>query len=119
MAKILIIGVGVSGTNAICRMKEVGIPNADYIAIDIDPDGADLRKVEAGTGIKCYNLCQIFEEKYGCSPQCYCIKYGLIKVIERWFHDIPVIRPKFLAEQCEEEISAIIDSHLSKPRENR
>ena len=35
MAKILIIGVGVSGTNAICRMKEVGIPNADYIAIDI------------------------------------------------------------------------------------
>ena len=114
MAKILIIGIGGGGTNAICRMKEVGIPNADYIAISTDK--VALIKVEAETGIKCYNLCQIFEEKYGCSPQCYCIKYGLIKVIERWFHDIPVIRPKFLAEQCEEEISAIIDSHLSKPK---
>lgn len=33
MAKILIIGVGGGGTNAIRRMKEVGIPNADYTAI--------------------------------------------------------------------------------------
>lgn len=92
MAKILIIGVGSAGTNAICRMKKVGIPNADYIAINTD--GYDLRKVVAETGIKCYDLCRIFEEKYGYIP----------------------IRFKFLAEQCEEEISAIIDSHLNKPK---
>lgn len=114
MAKILIIGVGSAGTNAIRRMKEVGIPNADYIAISTDK--VALIKVEAETGIKGYNLCSIFEEKYGCTPQRYCEKYGLIEVIKGWFHDIPIISSKFLAEQCEEEISAIIDSHLSKPK---
>ena len=114
MAKILIIGVGGGGTNAICRMKEVGIPNADYIAIGTDE--VALGNVEAETGIKGYNLCCMFEEKYGCSPQRYCEKYGLIEVIKGWFHGIPIISPKFLAEQCEEEISAIIDSHLSKPK---
>lgn len=114
MAKILVIGVGGAGINTIRRMKEVGIPNADYIARNTDGDA--LRKAEAETGIKGYNLCRIFEEKYGCSLQRYCEKYGLNEVIEGWFHGIPVISPKFLAEQCEEEISAIIDSHLSKTK---
>ncbi len=31
MSKILIIGVGGAGANTVKRMKEVGIPNADYI----------------------------------------------------------------------------------------
>lgn len=33
MSKILIIGVGGAGANTIKRMKEVGIPNADYITL--------------------------------------------------------------------------------------
>ncbi len=31
MSKILIIGVGGAGANTVKHMKEVGIPNADYI----------------------------------------------------------------------------------------
>lgn len=31
MNKILIIGVGSAGANTVKRMKEIGIPNADYI----------------------------------------------------------------------------------------
>lgn len=31
MSKILIIGVGSAGANTVKRMKEVGIPNANYI----------------------------------------------------------------------------------------
>ena len=33
MSKILIIGVGGGGINAVKRMKEAGIPNANYIDI--------------------------------------------------------------------------------------
>lgn len=33
MSKILIIGVGGGGINAVKRMKEAGIPNANYIGI--------------------------------------------------------------------------------------
>lgn len=32
MCKILIIGVGGAGANAVKRMKEVGIPNASFIS---------------------------------------------------------------------------------------
>lgn len=32
MSKIIIIGVGGAGANTVKHMKEVGIPNADYIA---------------------------------------------------------------------------------------
>jgi cell division GTPase FtsZ len=31
MSKILIIGVGGAGANTVKHMKEVGIPNAEYI----------------------------------------------------------------------------------------
>lgn len=31
--KILIIGVGSAGVNTVKRMKEVGIPNAEYITL--------------------------------------------------------------------------------------
>lgn len=102
MAKILIIGIGGGGTNAIRRMKEVGIPNADYIAISTDE--VALRKVEAETGIKGYNLVDIFIGKNG-----YPLDYFNGTRISSKFS-------KSLAEQCEEEISAIIDSHLSKPK---
>ena len=34
MSKILIIGVGGGGRKAIIKMKEAGIPNADYITFD-------------------------------------------------------------------------------------
>lgn len=33
MSKILIIGVGSAGTNTVKRMKEIGIPNADFITL--------------------------------------------------------------------------------------
>ena len=33
MGKILIIGVGGAGANTVKRMKEVGIPNAEYITM--------------------------------------------------------------------------------------
>lgn len=33
MAKILIIGVGSAGANAVKHMKEVGVPNAKYITM--------------------------------------------------------------------------------------
>ena len=33
MGKILIIGVGGAGENIVKRMKEVGIPNAEYITL--------------------------------------------------------------------------------------
>lgn len=33
MAKILIIGVGSAGANAVKHMKEVGVPNAEYITM--------------------------------------------------------------------------------------
>ncbi len=43
MGKILIIGVGSGGANAVKRMKEIGIPNADYITIgDYDVPYSDI-----------------------------------------------------------------------------
>lgn len=44
MSKILVIGVGTAGRNTVKRIKDVGIPDANYISFtdgwvrDIDPD---------------------------------------------------------------------------------
>ena len=43
MSKILIIGVGGGGINAVKRMKEVGIPDANYICIDSHGNDSDRK----------------------------------------------------------------------------
>lgn len=53
MNKILIIGVGSAGRNSVEKMKEVGIPNANYISIGNDAD------VDNEQGIPHYSLAEL------------------------------------------------------------
>lgn len=52
MSKILVVGVGSAGVNTIARMKEIGIPEADYAAIDC----YGMEKIAKEHGIPHYNL---------------------------------------------------------------
>ena len=89
--RILVIGVGGGGMNAVRRMKEVGIPNAvDYIVI-----GTDY------------------------SSQRKCIKEGMpyynLWDLNGYEDSIRKIQPEFfmnLAEQAKDKINDIIDRHL-------
>lgn len=43
MSKILIIGVGSAGANTVAHMKEVGIPNAEYLTMgDYEDNVSDI-----------------------------------------------------------------------------
>lgn len=91
MSKILIIGVGGGGINAVIRMKKEGIPNANFIGIDFD------RKVsEEQNAIPYYDL----REKLGLYN--YSFSYN------------DHIRIRRFAENVEKEIGEIIDKHLNE-----
>lgn len=87
MAKILIIGVGSAGANAVKHMKEVGIPNAEYMTMGDYQD--------AISDIPHYNLIEmsgIESLPNGASA-------------EHW---------KTCAEQAKDSISEIIESYIKR-----
>lgn len=89
MSKILIIGVGGGGRKSIIKMKEDGIPNADYITFN----GFDGREEAKEHGIPHYNLIQM--NGLPCIPCTY--------------------NPKVyaeLAENVKDKIKEIIKEHL-------
>lgn len=88
MSKILVIGVGGAGRNTVKRMKEVGIPDADYITFG-DFNGDDERK-----DIPHYNLIHM-NGLHGISPT----------------HRPSVF--KHLAENVEDDIREILEYHIN------
>lgn len=87
MGKILIIGVGSAGANTVNRMKEVGIPNAEYFTMGGYKDSE--------TDIPHYNLIRMS----GVDS----IPAGSDS--EQW---------KEVAENAKDEIKEIIEYHLYK-----
>lgn len=88
MNKILVIGVGGAGRNTVKRMKEVGIPEADYITFG-NFNGDDERK-----DIPHYNLIHM-NGLHGISPSSDSRRF------------------KHLAENVEDDIREIIKYHIN------
>lgn len=89
MSKILIIGVGGGGLNSIIRMKEAGIPNANYITFN----GFDGWEEAKEHDIPHYNLIEM---------------NGLSGISNT---NNPEVFGK-LAENVKEQIKEIINEHL-------
>lgn len=91
MSKILIIGVGGGGINAVIKMKEEGIPNANFIGINF---GRGVPEVL--NAIPYYDIRAMNGINYNSSPS----------------NDH--IRIRRFAENVEKEIGEIIDKHLNE-----
>ena len=89
MSKILVIGVGGTGRETVKHMKDIGIPEADYITFG-DFGGDDERK-----DIPHYNLITM-NGHWGISPT----------------HRPSVF--KHLAENVEDEIREILEYHINE-----
>ena len=89
MSKILIIGVGDGGRNAVQRMKEIGIPDADYITFGDFSEEIEAKKHD----IPHYNLITM-NELSGISHT-----------------DNPKVFAS-LAENVKDQIKEIIEEHL-------
>ena len=95
MPKILIIGVGGAGRLAVKRMKEVGVPNADFITIgteDYDRYNG-CKQVLPSSDIPHYNLVTM----NGTEP------WPLTNNPAVWAN---------LAEKMKDQIGEIIEKHL-------
>ncbi len=64
MSKILVIGVGSAGRNTVQRMKEVGIPDANYITFGCfcqDYENGEFKQAHPNSDIPHYNLIEMNE----------------------------------------------------------
>ena len=89
MSKILIIGVGEGGRDTVQRMKEIGIPDADYITFGDFSEEVEAKKHD----IPHYNLITM-NELSGISPT-----------------DNPMVFAR-LAKNVKDQIKEIIKEHL-------
>lgn len=91
MTKILIIGAGHGGMRAVKLMKDVGIPNAQYILFGRDSLNYDYDRFAEIPYYDLYFLNDIDGLPAGSGPSCF----------------------KELAENIKDTISQIIDYHLN------
>lgn len=87
MSKILIIGVGSAGANTIAHIKEVGIPNADYITMgdfeDNIPDIPHYNLIEM-SGFDSIHSGATADDWKICAENA---KEGIIDVLNSWIND--------------------------------
>lgn len=101
MSKILIIGVGGGGRNTVQRMKEIGIPDANYITFGgfrEDYVNGEFKQALPNSDVPHYNLVKM-----------------------NGYFNIPTThKPKVwaeLAENVKDEIKEIIEIHLNENTE--